>query len=296
MKANDNRKINGSPIHCYYGNEARVMTLWTNLNPGIRFLGCQNYKVILCLFINFFKFILGVFVDICSNLVQKYGGCGFFLWYDGPMCDRSKQIIPGLLNVVKKKENEVVINWRKVKCMFWWWWYHGQFVCFFWSSQYRKIVFFWIKTSQSYLEIRRLPTWFEFYILCKHFEQMRKWTISVNILGKQHVGALMELLCNFVVNRTNKLNYKFAAQFFTFWFLIHSVQMIYVGTLHYAFWANAVVRNMQLISRLNIQLFDLFPWTTTNFQVLPLFITKRHFCPRLHGEHVSFRLKMWRRL
>ena len=38
----------------------------------------------------FFKFIIGVFVDLCSNLVQKYIGSGFFLWYDGPMCDRSK--------------------------------------------------------------------------------------------------------------------------------------------------------------------------------------------------------------
>ena len=67
----------------------------------------------------FFIFILGVFVDICLDLVQKYEDCGFFLWYDGPMCDRSKQIIHGLLNDVKKKENEVVVNRRNVKCMFW---------------------------------------------------------------------------------------------------------------------------------------------------------------------------------
>ena len=31
----------------------------------------------------------------------------------------------------------------------------------------------------------------------------------------------------------NKLNYKFVARFFTFWFLNHGVQMIYVGTMHY---------------------------------------------------------------
>ena len=35
------------------------------------------------------------------------------------MCDRSKQIIPGLLNVVKKKEDEAMVNRRGVKCMFW---------------------------------------------------------------------------------------------------------------------------------------------------------------------------------
>ena len=40
------------------------------------------------------------------------------MWYDGPMCDRLKKIIRGLLNVVKKKENEVVVNRRNVKCMF----------------------------------------------------------------------------------------------------------------------------------------------------------------------------------
>ena len=104
---------------------------------------------------------------------------------------------------------------------------------------------------------------------------MRRWTIYVNILCKQHVGALMELLCNFVVNGMNKLNYKFAAWFFTFWFLSYGVQMIYVGILHYAFWVNAIVWNMQLISKFNMQLFDLFPWATKKFQVLPSFIAKK---------------------
>ena len=57
-----------------------------------------------------FRFVFGVFVDVCLDLVQKYRGCGFFMWYDGPMCGISKQIILGLLNVVKKRENEVVVN------------------------------------------------------------------------------------------------------------------------------------------------------------------------------------------
>ena len=44
-------------IHCYCGNEARVMTSLTNLNLGRRFLGCQNYKVILCLFVKFLSLV-----------------------------------------------------------------------------------------------------------------------------------------------------------------------------------------------------------------------------------------------
>ena len=53
-------------VHCYYGNEAHVITSWTNLNHNRKFLECQKYKVILCLFVKYFKFIIGVFVDMCS--------------------------------------------------------------------------------------------------------------------------------------------------------------------------------------------------------------------------------------
>ena len=41
-------------VHCYCGNEAHVMTSWTNLNLVKRFSGCQNYKVMLGLSIKFF--------------------------------------------------------------------------------------------------------------------------------------------------------------------------------------------------------------------------------------------------
>ena len=41
-------------------------------------------------------------------MVQRYEGYGFFLWYNAPMHDRSKQIIPRLLNGLNK-ENEVCI-------------------------------------------------------------------------------------------------------------------------------------------------------------------------------------------
>ena len=43
------------PIHCYFGNEVHMMTSWTNLNLGRRLLGCQNYMIILCLFIKKFQ-------------------------------------------------------------------------------------------------------------------------------------------------------------------------------------------------------------------------------------------------
>ena len=41
------------------------------------------------------------------------------MWYNAPMCDRSKQIIHVLLNGLKNKENEVFVYRKRVKCMFW---------------------------------------------------------------------------------------------------------------------------------------------------------------------------------
>ena len=38
-------------------------------------------------------------------------------------------------------------------------------LCFF-GSKLPKVTW----KLESYLEIRKLPTWFEFFILCKHFE------------------------------------------------------------------------------------------------------------------------------
>ena len=86
------------------------------------------------------------------------------------MCDRSKQISPRLSNIGKKKDDEVMVNQRKVKCMFW-------MMMILWAicllllviPIQRNYVFF-IKASQIYLEIRRVPICFEFCILCKHFE------------------------------------------------------------------------------------------------------------------------------
>ncbi|GER42737.1 GRF zinc finger containing protein [Striga asiatica] len=54
-----------------------VRTSWTSENPGRRFYSCKKYK--------------------------DGGGCNFFAWVDGPICNRSKQVIPGLL----RKSNEL---------------------------------------------------------------------------------------------------------------------------------------------------------------------------------------------
>ena len=45
--------------------------------------------------------------------MQQHGGCGFFVWYDPPMCHRSKQVIPGLLRKLTRLENEVTNTKRK---------------------------------------------------------------------------------------------------------------------------------------------------------------------------------------
>ncbi|GER31392.1 B3 domain-containing protein Os12g0592300 [Striga asiatica] len=61
---------------CYCRQLAVIRTSWTSENPRRRFSFCKLYKE---------------------------GGCNFFSWIDGPMCNRSKQLINGLL----QKSNEL---------------------------------------------------------------------------------------------------------------------------------------------------------------------------------------------
>ncbi|KAL8250812.1 hypothetical protein R6Q59_034505 [Mikania micrantha] len=63
---------------CACGKQAIVRTSWTSKNPGRRFFSCLEQ------------------------------GCktGFFGWFDPPMCDRSVDIIPGLL----KSKNDLQIQ------------------------------------------------------------------------------------------------------------------------------------------------------------------------------------------
>ncbi|GJV47462.1 zinc finger, GRF-type containing protein [Tanacetum coccineum] len=57
-------------VRCACGLEAVIRTSWTNRNPGRRFYGCPTLS------------------PTCVN---------FLRWYDPPMCQRSVQIILGLL-------------------------------------------------------------------------------------------------------------------------------------------------------------------------------------------------------
>ncbi|KAK4396911.1 hypothetical protein Sango_1527700 [Sesamum angolense] len=65
---------------CTCGRELLVRTSWTSTNPGRRFRGCPGNA-------------------------GKY--CRTFQWVDPPMCRRSKEIIPGLLNRLNQYENAI---------------------------------------------------------------------------------------------------------------------------------------------------------------------------------------------
>ncbi|KAL6513934.1 hypothetical protein OROHE_019390 [Orobanche hederae] len=56
---------------CFCGRVPVIVPSWKEKNVGRRFLGCSRYP--------------------------DAGYCNFFQWFDPPMCDRSLQIIPGLL-------------------------------------------------------------------------------------------------------------------------------------------------------------------------------------------------------
>ncbi|KAK4838837.1 hypothetical protein QYF36_016842 [Acer negundo] len=69
---NDETNVGDLNPKCFCGITARRFTSWTDSNSGRCFWGCYNYR-------------------------QGYGNCGFFRWYDPPMCAMSKVIIHGLL-------------------------------------------------------------------------------------------------------------------------------------------------------------------------------------------------------
>ncbi|PWA34818.1 zinc finger, GRF-type [Artemisia annua] len=77
-------------VTCFCGNEAVLRTSWTNTNPGRRFWSCS----------------------------QSVPNCGFFLWFDPPMCVRSRAIIPGLLtsrNLLQERLNTLASANRRLK-------------------------------------------------------------------------------------------------------------------------------------------------------------------------------------
>ena len=144
------------------------------------------------------------FVDIlllCVQfLVQRYGGCGFFMWYDAPMCDKSKQIILGLLNGLKKKENEIIVYWKIVKCMFWLMIIPWTICLALLISCYKEMVQVLMGKicTQCYLEICKsnegsIPTWFSFVFFVNN---LNRWEVVVEALMELsyeiHVLQLME--------------------------------------------------------------------------------------------------------
>ncbi|XP_012839459.1 PREDICTED: uncharacterized protein LOC105959844 [Erythranthe guttata] len=68
-------------MSCYCSRRTTMKTSWTELNPGRRYETCQKYREI--------------------------GGCNYFAWVDPPMCERSRQIIPGLLRRINNNEKEL---------------------------------------------------------------------------------------------------------------------------------------------------------------------------------------------
>ncbi|KAL7132165.1 hypothetical protein ABFS83_12G053600 [Erythranthe nasuta] len=76
---------------CYCSRRVVTRTSWTDLNPGRRYSTCDNYK--------------------------KIRGCNYFVWIDPPMCDRSRQIIPGLLRKINMREEELMKKSSREKCL-----------------------------------------------------------------------------------------------------------------------------------------------------------------------------------
>ncbi|MBA0570500.1 hypothetical protein Golob_004151, partial [Gossypium lobatum] len=58
---------------CYCGNLAKLITSWSNDNPGSRFFGCKKFG---------------------SGFRKP---CHFFIWFDPPLMPRSRIVLLGLL-------------------------------------------------------------------------------------------------------------------------------------------------------------------------------------------------------
>ncbi|XP_031096399.1 uncharacterized protein LOC116000450 [Ipomoea triloba] len=79
-----------TPIgECRCGQQLKLITSWTNENPGRRFWLCLD------------------------NGMSK--GCGFIQWFDPLMCKRSTRIIPGLLKRLNKQDEELKSLQMKLK-------------------------------------------------------------------------------------------------------------------------------------------------------------------------------------
>nr|GEU47374.1 zinc finger, GRF-type [Tanacetum cinerariifolium] len=75
-------------VHCACGLEAVIRTSWTNRNPRHRFYGCSTLS------------------PTCVNFLQ---------WFDPPICQRSVQIILGLLSSRNELE-EILAMIKEKRC------------------------------------------------------------------------------------------------------------------------------------------------------------------------------------
>ncbi|KAI8574206.1 hypothetical protein RHMOL_Rhmol01G0336600 [Rhododendron molle] len=92
----------------YCRKVGKITCSWTDSNPGRRFIGCERYGVT-----NFYT------LDISMALkTREKGACGYFVWVDPPMCERSKVVIFGLLRSLSK--HEAVIKREKKKTLYLW--------------------------------------------------------------------------------------------------------------------------------------------------------------------------------
>ncbi|CAH9137507.1 unnamed protein product [Cuscuta epithymum] len=103
--------------NCYCGIPAKILTSWTNDNPGRRFLACSR--------------------GTCAC-------CNMFEWLDEEICYRSKMIIPGLLRKINRLEAELADEKAREKGlskkqMFWsvlWFILAGLMVVVIWAVCY----------------------------------------------------------------------------------------------------------------------------------------------------------------
>ncbi|CAI9087491.1 OLC1v1021567C1 [Oldenlandia corymbosa var. corymbosa] len=87
----ESEEITTVPVSCYCGKASKLRTSWTDANPGRRFLCCKKYG--------------------------RSSGCGFFQWYDKPMCEQSTWVIPSLLRNVRTQEAELTRHRQREKLL-----------------------------------------------------------------------------------------------------------------------------------------------------------------------------------
>ncbi|KAL3507204.1 hypothetical protein ACH5RR_032586 [Cinchona calisaya] len=71
----------------------KIRNSWTNANPSRRFLGCGRYG--------------------------QTNACNVFAWHDPKICDRARQVIPGLIGCISRYEDELEKRKKKMRLLVW---------------------------------------------------------------------------------------------------------------------------------------------------------------------------------